>query len=210
MEIDINQLPIPDWGLACPKCRYPLVGLPSHRCPECGTQLDMAAVIQPWHRLREPHFTGDERPIPTWNLHCPDCDTLLDGEQSFECPGCGRPTDGQSLMPRREWFLIEKKTCGELPLAGVQSLLAADYVPFTYASDKDLRAIYGVTEIIGSRLLIPREFYFDVLDLLQEAQETMQQVRKNPEETWKCQNCQENVPAHFEVCWNCGTPRPGE
>ena len=25
MDIDLNQLPIPDWGLICPRCRYPLL-----------------------------------------------------------------------------------------------------------------------------------------------------------------------------------------
>ena len=203
MEIDVNQLPIPDWGLTCPCCRYALVGLPTHRCPECGTHLDMSAIIQPWHRLREPRYTGDERPIPNWDIHCQRCDTRLDGRESFECPGCGAPTDGESLKPRREWFLIEKQTCGELPLAGVQSLLAAEYVPFTYATDKALRAIYGGTDIIGSRLLVPREFYFDVLSLIHEAEQTLGHVRDHPAEGWTCPKCNEDVPAHFDVCWNC-------
>ena len=68
MDIDLNTLPIPDWGLICPKCRYPLVGLPAHRCPECGTEFDMADVVQTWHRLRDPRFTGHELPLPDFGL----------------------------------------------------------------------------------------------------------------------------------------------
>ena len=45
MPVDLNQLPIPDWGLRCPTCSYLLKGLPSHRCPECGTQLPMAGLV---------------------------------------------------------------------------------------------------------------------------------------------------------------------
>jgi hypothetical protein len=31
----------------------------------------------------------------------------------------------------------------------------------------------------------------------------------NPEQKeWTCPNCHEGVPAGFDVCWNCETPRP--
>lgn len=36
MAFDPDQLPIPDLGLHCPGCGYPLVGLSQHVCPECG------------------------------------------------------------------------------------------------------------------------------------------------------------------------------
>ncbi|MFW6060913.1 MAG: hypothetical protein ACODAQ_12100, partial [Phycisphaeraceae bacterium] len=29
-------LPVPDLGLGCKRCGYPLAGLTEHRCPECG------------------------------------------------------------------------------------------------------------------------------------------------------------------------------
>ncbi|RMF77629.1 MAG: hypothetical protein D6744_11140, partial [Planctomycetota bacterium] len=66
MELDVWQLPIPDWGLTCPRCRYPLRGLPSHRCPECGTDLDMEKLVEPWSRIREPRFDGTQLPIPNF------------------------------------------------------------------------------------------------------------------------------------------------
>ena len=33
---DPDAIPVPDLGLACKQCGYPLAGLPAHRCPECG------------------------------------------------------------------------------------------------------------------------------------------------------------------------------
>ena len=28
-------------------------------------------------------------------------------------------------------------------------------------------------------------------------------------EDWHCSGCDETVPSHFDVCWNCGTDRAG-
>ena len=39
------ELPVPDLGLHCRQCSYPLRGLPSHVCPECGTTFDPAALL---------------------------------------------------------------------------------------------------------------------------------------------------------------------
>ncbi|MEM9916089.1 MAG: hypothetical protein AAF911_14130 [Planctomycetota bacterium] len=44
---DPDQLPIPDLGLGCPNCRYPVVGLSVHRCPECGTRFRLEDLIPP-------------------------------------------------------------------------------------------------------------------------------------------------------------------
>jgi hypothetical protein len=30
-----------------------------------------------------------------------------------------------------------------------------------------------------------------------------------PQATWKCPKCGEEVEVQFDVCWNCGTSRPG-
>ncbi len=41
MSFDPNSLPVPDLGIKCLTCGYPLAGLPSHRCPECGVEFAM-------------------------------------------------------------------------------------------------------------------------------------------------------------------------
>src|SRR5262245_57025867 len=44
---DSDALPIPDLGLHCHQCGYPLAGLTSHCCPECGWQFKMDDLVPP-------------------------------------------------------------------------------------------------------------------------------------------------------------------
>lgn len=207
MEIDLNVLPIPDWGLRCLRCRYPLIGLPSHRCPECGTEFEMADVVKPWHRLRDPSFTGHELPLPDFGLLCQRCRQPLAGAPTRQCPSCGAGFDPEALRPHHKWFLVDQITCGDVALAGLEALLGAEHVPHIHARGKLLAEIYGVKQIIGSPLLVPREFFFDVLWLIRQAALDMQRIRRQPEADWTCPKCGESVPGHFDVCWKCETAR---
>lgn len=209
MEIDLNCLPIPDWGLCCPTCRYPLRGLPSHRCPECGTLLDMTKVVKSWHRLRDPRFSGHELPLPDFGLLCRACQQPLAGAPTHHCSNCGLEFDPEAIRPYRKWFLVDEVLCGEVPLAGMEALLANEYVPYLRRGDKLLREIFGGTQVIGSRLLVPAEFFFELLWLIRRAVLEMEEARRQPESAnWTCPHCGEEVPAHFDVCWNCQSSRP--
>jgi predicted RNA-binding Zn-ribbon protein involved in translation (DUF1610 family) len=204
MDIALDELPIPDWGLLCPVCRYPLRGLPTHRCPECGTKLDIPALIRPWTRLRPPRFTGDELPFPDFGLTCAACGAPLAGAPDHTCPDCGEPFDAQALRPRREWFIIDASLCGSLPVAGVQSVLAAEAVPHVPVDEKSVGEIIGGHGALHDRLRAPSEFYFEVLWLLQKARKEVERVRgAGGRPDWRCSHCGEENPGHFEVCWNC-------
>ena len=72
-DVDLGRLPIPDWDLTCPNCRYALKFLPQHRCPECGTVFEMEEVVTTWARVREPGYCGDELPVPDFGLSCERC-----------------------------------------------------------------------------------------------------------------------------------------
>lgn len=207
--IDPTQLPIPDWGLVCPKCSYPLQGLPAHRCPECGHRLNMAALVQPWTRLRDPRFAGRERPLPDFGLTCPACRQPLAGATGSTCPHCGVAFDVQSRQPAGEWFIVDAFLCDPVPVAGVQALLVAEQVPHMEIADDALRQIYGVRSIIVSRLRVPTEFYFEVLWLVQKARVELLAARAaDGAGTWHCPQCHEENPANFELCWSCQQPRP--
>ncbi len=41
MVFDAHALPVPDLGLRCRTCGYPLAGLTRPRCPECGRDFDV-------------------------------------------------------------------------------------------------------------------------------------------------------------------------
>lgn len=45
MEFDPEALPVPDLGLKCKNCGYPLGGLSLHRCPECGRTFTLKEYI---------------------------------------------------------------------------------------------------------------------------------------------------------------------
>ncbi|MCK4342994.1 MAG: hypothetical protein KAY37_14870, partial [Phycisphaerae bacterium] len=204
MDIDLQKLPIPDWGLVCPSCGYQLQGLPGHRCPECGEIIDLPDLVRPWTRLRAPRFTGDESPLPDFGLTCGECGDPLLGAKDGLCPHCGAPFDLNGLKPPREWFLLDSELCGELPIPGVQALLASEGVPHVEVREKSAIEIYGGQSVFANRLRVASEFFFEVLWLLQRAQAEMETARALGESAqWRCSNCGEENPGHFDVCWNC-------
>lgn len=207
MEIDLQQLPIPDWGLQCPECRYALCGLPTHRCPECGTDIDVPSLVRPWTRLRPPRFTGDELPLPDFGLSCAHCDQDLAGAEGFRCPACREPFDLESLRPPGQWFVLDKDLARELPVSGIQTLLAAELVPHFEAAEDGLRRLYGVQSFTPTRLNVASEFYLDVLWLLEAARKEDEQRRAGILRPWDCPACGEHNPANFDVCWNCASNR---
>jgi len=211
VDIDLEQLPIPDWGLQCPGCGYPLRGLPSHRCPECGLRISIRELIRPWTRLRNPRVSGNELPVPDWGLTCPTCRRPLRGLPEHRCPQCGEAFDPQAFRPPGQWFVLDAGLCGSLPIAGVQALLAAEAVPYFPVAAKSLAEIYGGQAINLSGLRVPSEFFFEVLGLLQAARVEMAAARvKARTSFWICRGCGEENPGHFDICWNCqGARRPG-
>ena len=75
--IDIEALPVPDWGLRCPHCDTPLAGMQQHRCSHCGQTFNVLQLL------------AVHRPIPDIGLTCEQCDYLLTGLPGSRCPKCG-------------------------------------------------------------------------------------------------------------------------
>lgn len=203
MEIDINQLPIPHWNIRCPKCGYPLAGLPSHRCPECGTVFEMSDLVETWTRLRHPRFTGRELPVPDFGLRCPGCDTPTAGWTTHTCPACSRRCALEDWLPDAEWFVVDEALAGDVPLTVLEAALAMEYVPYVHQKDKLAREIVMGPRSHGMPLRVPREFFFDVCWLIQRARREMERAQQGDAPPWRCSNCGEQVPAHFDLCWNC-------
>lgn len=202
MDVNLDELPIPDWGLTCPGCGYLLCGLPSHRCPECGRDLDMAAIVETWHRLREPRFTGRESPLPDFGLDCQACGRPLAGAAEWACPACGGAFDTQAFRPRTEWFEVTPQLRAGLPFQLLESILAAEYVPFMVRDD------HNALGLMRWRLLVPGEFYFDFRRLVRDAQVRIAAQQDCPAaQAWRCLQCGSENPDAFDICWQCQEER---
>ena len=200
MEVDLFQLPIPNWGLVCPTCGYLLNGLPSHRCPECGTEFDVASIVPTYARLREPRFTGHELPLPDFGLTCAKCGAPLSGAVSRACPRCGAAFDPEALRPSGEWFPADTSLRGDRV---TQLLLDEAYIPYVAREEQN-----AFTGQLGLSLFVSSEFYFEFLWLTgQGAGQLGSTGNSLPNCPWSCPSCAERNPPNFEVCWNCRHPR---
>lgn len=202
MPIDIQQLPIPDWGLHCPQCNYSLHGLPSHTCPECGLELEIANVIQSWHRLREPEFTGDELPVPDWGLQCRKCNASLFGSRTYECERCNQPfTMPQKLRPQKTWFEVSESISQGLSDSYIELLLFNAQIP--HRREQSLQFLLQAPKLM---ILAHRDFYFDVLHLLASERRRLAEGRAMAQNEKVCPTCGKQNPGNFAICWSCGGP----
>lgn len=205
MDIDLHALPVPDWGLTCPVCRYALAGLPAHRCPECGHAFDVAALVKTWTRLREPWFSGTERPIPVWGLHCRGCGLALEGMRGDNCEGCGRSLARELARPRGEWFVLEKKHHAGLLMHTVLALMEDAAIPHYQSQEQTLWQIYLGSSPLDQRIRVRSEFLFDLLYVVeQERRRLAEETQEHGGSSWRCADCQEENPANFAICWSCG------
>lgn len=206
MSIDLDQLPIPDWGLHCPLCNYPLVGLPSHRCPECGQDLDMSRIVKSWHRVRAPWYQGNELPLPEWGLGCSECGASLSGSDTYKCRGCRHPfVPPLQARPEGEWLSITKAMCGPLWDELIEQVLLQNDVPLRREYQPLFETMYLGKIHEPGPLLIHRDFYFDVLHILSVQKAKLLTERDQADENpICCLHCGAECPGNFTACWQCG------
>jgi ribosomal protein L37E len=202
MSVDLNQLPIPDWGLHCPRCQYDLRGLMRHQCPECGLEFDIAEVVRPWNRIRDPWFTGEELPIPEWGLQCRECGTSLCGITTYVCSHCGAAVPlPAKLRPHSEWFAVTPEQGGSLSKELAEMVLLEHDIPHRRVSSSQL---YGELHTQWY-ITAASEFYFDVLFVLTREQQRIEASRADAERKLNCQSCEAENPGNFLTCWQCGS-----
>ena len=188
--------------MVCPRCNYPLRHLPSHLCPECGLALDMSRIVGSWTRLREPRFTGKERPLPDFGLSCASCHAPLAGAMGATCPSCPSPLRLDARVPRRVWFNTAKVWPTAVPLPVAEGVLLAHYVPHMIDGE-------GATFGSAARwLMVHRDFFFDFLWLMRhEARPRSAPDDLDASAEWTCARCSSANPNHFDVCWSCQAER---
>lgn len=206
---ELERIAVPDWGLECPRCRYSLRGLTSRVCPECGTPFLVAELIRTWTRTHPPRVSAATRPLPDFGLACAHCRAPLAGATESCCPVCAAAFDLALIEPRKDWFIADEALARPLDLLNLAVLLEAEAIPYYAQSGKSFTDLMLGRVAFGANLVIPREFYWDVRLLVRRAAVDIEQRRARPDAGWTCDQCGEESPAHFEVCWNCGSGRSG-
>jgi len=200
MDLDAyRSLPIPQWlDLNCPKCAYPLRGLPEHRCPECGQAFDIDDLVTPSTPLRPPEITSRTRPVPDLGLACGQCDYPLRGLPGDRCPECGEPFDLEDAIPPEPWVEVTGGASSTETML-VFSHLRSLGIPCMLDDVAGSLGAKGADVILGDtrkRLRVRRDYYLDALAAITDA-------TKEPGLPWTCPNCSAEVPGNFEVCWKC-------
>jgi hypothetical protein len=208
MEVDLNQLPVPAWGLRCARCQYLLDGLPSHRCPECGAGFDVSTLAGTWTQVRPPRFTGHELPIPDFGLTCLSCDAPLAGWSTHDCPSCGTRFDPDTERPAGGWFHADEGFCRPLLPPVVEMLVAEQQIPHLLTEERGVAALY-MGRMSPPRLMISTAFFFEMLHLIREQAQQVAAAAADADREWHCSACGEASPWNFELCWKCEARRPG-
>jgi len=186
--------------------------------PEAGATAEERALVAPPGR---PFFTGRELPIPDFGWHCTDCGYELRALSRHLCPECGTPFDPEALLGNEPSVSL-CPVSSEVERAVVKSVLDARRIPHRFEATDTLGDTLKMrlpSETKLGLVKVPREFYFDAVFWLRRATEAEPSAAtcagcassESDEEEgpdWTCPNCEESVPAGFDMCWNCCGTRP--
>ncbi|RIK69368.1 MAG: hypothetical protein DCC65_01090 [Planctomycetota bacterium] len=147
-------------------------------------------------------------PVPDLGLRCLRCGYNLAHLPRHRCPECGTEFDIESYIPPGDVPLVILNGEEVRITADIAELLRQYQIGFLQrAGPFD---VYGAEVPLAGRgaLAVPRERYFEVIDLLRRRAcgESLPAVPPAREEEWTCDHCGEECPPNFELCWNCGEP----
>jgi hypothetical protein len=98
---------------------------------------------------------------------------------------------------------------GKLQLSLVEHLFENERIPFVQLDSKTVGELYMGGHALGRKLMASSEFYFDVLFQLRRLLRGIDNERQAGEgREWRCASCGEEIPGHFDLCWNCEAERP--
>lgn len=152
-------------------------------------------------------FDQDALPVPDLGLKCLRCAHPLAALSRRRCPECGRPFTMEEHIPQGDYPMVILEGKPVQLDAGVRELLRRARIPFLdrRAPVDQLYGLGGLTDR-GGLLGVPRDCYFEVIDLLRRRVlgEPMPDFAEPDGPDWACGSCGEQNPGTFEVCWSCG------
>jgi hypothetical protein len=158
-------------------------------------------------------FDPYDLPIPDLGLRCLNCGYLLAGLPSHRCAECGRAIDLDEHIPKGDWPDVIVDGAEAILTRETMDLLTGYQIPFM-ESQSNLSMTYAMrpSPFGRSRLAVPRHRYFEVIDLLRRQQQGEPMPPPPPDTSylpeWSCNQCGEDNPGSFEICWHCGRPPP--
>jgi predicted RNA-binding Zn-ribbon protein involved in translation (DUF1610 family) len=156
-------------------------------------------------------FDPESLPIPDLGLKCLSCGYHLAGLPRHICPECGRPIQMEEHIPPGEFPMLIFNGQYVMLANELRELLRRYAIPFMENKIYDEIVMMGPQAASSGRLCVPRERYFEVIDLLRRRMlgEPMPDVPDAAAgvEEWTCPGCGESNPGSFELCWNCQLER---
>ncbi|MEK6644767.1 MAG: hypothetical protein AABZ08_12760 [Planctomycetota bacterium] len=158
-------------------------------------------------------MSDDATTVPDYGLKCKACGYFLAGLPRHICPECGRAFTLEEFIPPGEFPVVFMEGKPVQAERDVRDLMTRYHIPFmekNSLSDSQMLAV-GTKAHAPGQLCVPREAYFDVLDLLRRVRLNLE-LPPPPDNSaadveWTCPACSESNPGTFELCWNCERER---
>lgn len=132
---------------------------------------------------------------------------------AHECPECGRAFTLEQYIPKGGMPVLIADGKPVRATRETTELLRLYRIPFVEQANAVSRAVGKMAgpllQDIGGTLLVPRDRFFEAIDLLRR-QKFDEPMPTPPDEgelnrpEWICRQCGEPNPGHFDLCWNCG------
>jgi len=152
-------------------------------------------------------FDPEQLPVPDLGLRCLGCGYGLAGLPRHICPECGRSFTLDEHIPEGDFPIVIFNGEELINTPKTISLLRQYRIPYLETRGP-LESVLGLGVATNGRgrISVPRESYFEVIDLLRRLAlgEPLPEAPENTQIDWKCVSCGEENPGSFETCWNCG------
>ncbi len=138
-------------------------------------------------------------------MFCLQCDYPLDRLPSNRCPECGLEFD----LEDPETFRVRLPQ--PLIVYRARNYMEAHYLVDVLTREGILSEVRdempGFSGVTSSTIRVAPEDAELAQAILQKTE--MPAFDEAAGEAWRCPNCGEEVDGHFDVCWQCQTPRGG-
>lgn len=163
-------------------------------------------------------FDPEQLPLADFGLSCKGCGYPLANLTRLQCPECGLKIVLDDYIPEGAMPPLWADGDRVKLTADIAELFTAYQIPYLEIQDASwgmLPMLDNIRRREGPPIGVPRERYFEAIDLLRRVKhdEPLPPPPPKPDDDapdWACPACGEENPGHFEVCWQCQAAREGQ